>query len=181
MKSATSKRVAKAAATEAPVRILFIETCPSLSGNSKLTYHVGFDTDIQLRIHSNTGAGFFSKEWVAMKTILEALPAAPFTSQHLTKVINGQSLNTPGFLLAALKSEGLVQHSKAKRRRWERADPAAFLARVKPLIASGADLSADATPKKLGRAPAAKKSAPPTKSKVMAARMPKFAAETTAN
>ena len=179
MKSAKPKRVAKAADTESPVRILFIETCPSLSGNSKLTYHVGFDSDIQLRIHSNTGTGFFDKSWVAMKAILEALPAAPFTSQHLTKVINGQSLNTPGFLMAALKSEGLVQHSKAKRRRWERADPAAFLARVKPLI-DGVDLSVDATPKKVGRAPTAKKSAPVTKTKVMAARMPKFAAETAA-
>jgi len=55
------------------------------------------------------------------------------------------------------------------------------LARVKPLIDPGVDLSVDATPKKVGRAPAVKKSLLVTKTKVMAARMPKFAAETAAH
>ena len=44
------------------MRVLSTGTCDTLSGSSKLTYHIGCmpDGEIYLRVHSNTGGGFFS-------------------------------------------------------------------------------------------------------------------------
>ena len=44
------------------MRVLSTGTCEILSGSSKLTYHIGSmpDGEIYLRIHNNTGGGFFS-------------------------------------------------------------------------------------------------------------------------
>ena len=54
------------------LRILKTGNCPSLSGKSKLTYHIGCTSEfeIQFRVFSNTGSGFFSNEWVSLNSIL---------------------------------------------------------------------------------------------------------------
>jgi hypothetical protein len=49
-------------------------------------------------------------------------------------------MNSPGFLFAALKQEGLVQASKDKARCYERGDLKEFMAGIKAL----SDLTADA-------------------------------------
>jgi hypothetical protein len=43
-------------------------------------------------------------------------------------------VNTPGFLLAVLKHEGLVQPSVEQPRCYERTDPSAFYAELKDLL-----------------------------------------------
>ena len=50
------------------MRVLATGTCETLSGSSKLTYHIGRmpDGEIYLRVHGNTGGGFFSQEWIAL-------------------------------------------------------------------------------------------------------------------
>ena len=60
------------------------------------------------------------------------------TSFSIFPLIRGKSVNTAGFLLAALKNEGLVRDSKENRRCYERGDPKAFLTGVKTLLDSPA-------------------------------------------
>jgi hypothetical protein len=54
------------------MRVLATGTCDTLTGSSRLTYHVGSlpDGEIYLRVHSNTGGGFFSQEWIALQDIM---------------------------------------------------------------------------------------------------------------
>ena len=60
-----------------------------------------------IRIVSNTGGGFFSLEWLSVKKILDTLqscdPDASITSIVLNPLFRGRSVNTPAFLVAALK------------------------------------------------------------------------------
>jgi hypothetical protein len=79
---------------EANVRILKIHSCPSVSGKSTLTYHIGCteEGDIQFRIHANTNAGFFSNEWLPLSTLQGALAKStgPFTSVVLAPLFRGE-------------------------------------------------------------------------------------------
>ena len=138
---------------ESAVRILSVHSCPTISGKSKLTYHLGVvDSDVQIRVYANSGGGFFSKEWISLKSILKLLPAnVPFTSRVLHEIFQGKSMNSAGFLLAVLKHEGLITSSKAKRRCWDRVDPKDFLSKVKAIIDSPADLKADDKPAIAGK------------------------------
>ena len=42
-------------------------TCDTITKKSKLTYQIGTlpDGEVYLRIHKNSGNGFFSREWVS--------------------------------------------------------------------------------------------------------------------
>jgi hypothetical protein len=118
------------------VRIVKTASCATVSGKSRITYDVGCtpDAEIQLRISANTGGGMFSDGWVSLQAVRKALAGAPsgeITSHHLHALYAGRSVNTPPFLLAALVNEGLLLPSKSKRRCYECADDAAFLAAVK--------------------------------------------------
>lgn len=146
----------EAIATPAPVtppavRIVKISTCPSLSGKSTLTYHLGCTgkAEIQIRVAANSGGGFFSVEWIALNTIQKVFaripPDRPITSYPLQQLFRGKSVNTPSFLMAVLKHEGLVVPMTDKRRRFECVDPAAFIAMVKGLAASAIDLKVEDT------------------------------------
>lgn len=137
---------------ESAVRILSVHSCPTISGKSKLTYHLGVvDSEVQIRVYANSGGGFFSKEWISLKSILKLLPAnVPFTSRVL-RMFQGKSMNSAGFLLAVLKHEGLVIPSKAKLRCWDRVDPKDFLSKVKTIIDSPVDLKADDKPAVVGK------------------------------
>ena len=130
-------------APESVVRILKVATCSSVSGKSKLTYHVGCaaDSELQFRIFGNSAAGAFNQDWVSLSAIRQAVAKAPgekeITSFHLHPLYRGKSVNTPSFLLAVLKSEGLVQSSTTKRRCHEWVDEARFVAEMKAWAASG--------------------------------------------
>lgn len=126
----------KTAVPEGEVRVLAVETCPSITRKSKLTYHVGIlGSEIQLKIHANSGGGFFSEEWVPLSDIVDRLPpAGPFTSRVLNTLFTGKSTNTPGFLMAVLRNEGLVQPSTAKRRCWELGNVMAFEQQVEAMM-----------------------------------------------
>ena len=135
---ATKKPVSKS------MRILKLGTCPSLSGASNLAYHVGYDTEIHLRIWGNSGGGLFGREWVSLAS-LQASLVAPVTAGTLKRagVCKGKSANTPGFLLAVLKAEGLVEpletggHTKA--------DPSGFLTEIGKLIDAGTEIQVPPT------------------------------------
>lgn len=131
---------------EANVRILKSASCPSLSGRSTLTYQIGTDAtqegleEIYFRIQTNTGKGLFNNDWVSSSTIQKVFEAFPenatVTSVSLNEIFNGKSVNTAGFLLAALKAEGLVIAMQGKRRYYERASSEAFVNEMNRLIAT---------------------------------------------
>ena len=139
------------------IRVLATGTCDTLTGSSQLTYHIGClpDGEVYIRIHGNTGGGFFSQEWIALQDILRALEKRPsgkaITSILLNPLFKGKSANTPGFLLAVLLHEKVVRSMQGKLRRHELMDPSVFTDRVEKLLASGgksARKPARSTPKK---------------------------------
>jgi len=152
MKSATSNPESVVSSTA--IRILKVATCPSLSGKSTLTYHIGCTSksEIQFRVYANSNAGFFSQEWVLLSSIQKAFDTSPsstpITAFILYPLFKGKSLNTPYFLFSALKNEGLVQPSEIVKRCYDRIDPKAFIAEVKALIASTVSFKPDDKPQK---------------------------------
>jgi len=126
------------------IRVLKIATCPTNSGRAKLAYHVGCNPehDIYFRVTANTGGGLFSPEWVSLKTMLATLEVAhkPIASYPLLKLLNGRSINTPAFLMAAMKSEGVVRSLEGKIRGYEIVDNELFITEMRALIDSGVNL-----------------------------------------
>ena len=94
------------------IRILKEATCPSLSERSTLTYQIGCNdnNDILFRIHKNSGSGKYNREWIAAGDMLEMIYEAkkPFSWKVLYPLVEGKSVNTACFLMAALKSERLI-------------------------------------------------------------------------
>jgi hypothetical protein len=136
------------------MRVLSTGTCDTLSGSSRLTYHIGCapDGEIYLRVHSNTGGGFFSQEWIALRDILTALKkrpdGRPITSILLMPLYRGRSANTPGFLLSVLLHEKVVRSMQGKLRRHQLADPSVFTDKVQKLMAAaGANVKGKAAQK----------------------------------
>jgi hypothetical protein len=125
------------------MRVLATGTCDTLSGSSRLTYHIGCmpDGEIYLRVHSNTGGRFFSQEWISLRDILTALKkrpeGKPITSILLNPLSRGKSVNTPGFLLAVLLHEKVVRSMQGKLRRHQLMDPSVFTEKVEKLMAAG--------------------------------------------
>ncbi|WP_295624062.1 hypothetical protein [uncultured Nitrosomonas sp.] len=138
----------KRVTTESDIRILKVATCPSLSGKSTLTYQIACnaESDIQFRIVANTGGGFFSKEWITLDTILEAFNERkgdkPIVSLLLYPLFQGKSLNTPAFLLAVLKQEGLVSPLEDNPKHYTQLPSDAFMAEVEKLMQTAIDPTA---------------------------------------
>lgn len=122
-----------------PIQVLKQGSCPTTSGKSQLTYEVGIDDSdgIHLKISGNDGGGFWSPEQVAFTDIQAALKAWPedqgVTSMTFRKIFRGKSANTPGFLIAVLCAEGIIQPMGDKKRVHQACDPQAFLASVQAL------------------------------------------------
>ena len=167
--------MASAVIADSDVRTLSSQACPSITGKSKLTYHLGMHgSKPVIRIHSNTGPGFFNDEWIDVSKVIDTLPkAGPFTSFTLRVVFKGRSMNSRAFLMAALRNEGVVQRSTEKPRCWERADIDAFLAKFEvvgksssPALSQPSSRMAtgEKQPKPASKKPVAKPAAPaPTK------------------
>ena len=121
------------------LRILKKATCPTLSGKSKLVYMIGCDdeNEVFLRIYSNDAGGFHSTEWVALDKIQQALKKNPeeITSLALYGLFRGKSVNTPSFMLAVCKHEGLVRAKKGRQRKHELSDPQPVMDHIDKLIA----------------------------------------------
>ncbi len=126
------------------MRIIKIASCPTCSGKANLTYHFGCtqDNQVHIRIVENSGGGFFSEEWVPLNATLAALDKAPqpITAIPFINLFIGKSVNTPGFLLAVLKHEGLVKLLEGKVRGYEKLDSEAFMGEVNKLVSSDVDL-----------------------------------------
>ncbi|MDO8270434.1 MAG: helix-turn-helix domain-containing protein [Gammaproteobacteria bacterium] len=129
-KAPTKAKPTKATPAEAPenaIKVLKKGSCPSLSDTGMLSYEVGADDsgETYYRITANNAGGFFSKEWVAWSKIYAACNQCDWlTSIHLRSLFNGKSVNTAGFLLAALKDQGLIQRREGKSRHYVLTDKA---------------------------------------------------------
>lgn len=140
------------ATPELTIRVLKKGLCQSLSGKSKLTYEIGCNAEsaIYFRVVSNSGSGFFSNEWIAADSIGMALgESSNITSFTLHSIFKGRSLNNGGFLLAALKHEGLVWASGDKVRSYQLGDPGKFMDEMKLLMDKPADAPAEVKHKKV--------------------------------
>ena len=145
-KSAPKKKTVKSTPRKAKLEepaltMLQTSKCQTLSGKSTLTCHVGADDKghVYIRIHSNTGGGHFSNEWIPVEritTILSKLPSdQPITSLHLFPLFTRQSVNTPGFLLALLLNEKVLEPFQGKKRQYSYAGTDVFLAKINKLKA----------------------------------------------
>lgn len=136
MKSAAVKN------DESAVRIVKVGHCPSLSGKSKLTYEIGSagKDDIRVRVVGNSATGAFNPDWIGLDAIEEAFAkhrkGEPITAVTLDHLFRGKSMNTPFFVWAVLKAEGLVKAAKDSPRGYERVDPREFVARVQTQLQS---------------------------------------------
>ena len=133
------------------LRILKIANCGSLSGRSTLTYHIGVietNSEIQLRLFHNTAKGYFCKDWVSMALIDLLLSEANiFSSGDVQRLFfQGKSVNSGGFVLAALRHEGLIRTSEGSLRSYERLDPSAWHEEIAALIEAGVSLSEHQAP-----------------------------------
>jgi hypothetical protein len=165
---AEAKTVSTKDKNENPIQILKEATCPTSSGKSTLTYQVGKDKSgaIYLKVFGNDGGGFWSPEWVAYTSVAQSISDWPndqgITSMAFRKVFRGKSANTPGFLVAVLCAEKILEPVGDKKRVHQACDPATFLASLEePPQATGKKPATKAkTPAK-----AKSKAAPKTKAK----------------
>ena len=133
------------------MRILKINTCPSLSGRSQLTYHIGCDAEgeIHFRVVANTGSGQFNADWVKLSMVEQLLSehsaTKPITSAILHPIFRFKSSNSPAFLFAALKAESMVLHGETKESSYTLGDITAFKQTMSALIAGDTDLRVPST------------------------------------
>ena len=121
------------------IRIIKVASCPSLSSKSTLTYNIGSNeqSEMLIRVQANSGGGYFNQDWVALDDIQKAIEKVPhITSFSLRQMYPGKSMNSPGFLLAVLKAEGLVKLKGEKERVYIALDAEPFIAEMKALMAS---------------------------------------------
>ena len=114
----------------------------------------------------------FSQEWVAWKDIDRLLKktSSGITAIVLYSLFRGKSVNTPSFLLSALKHEGALKTMKGKSRVHELADPKPFLAEVKELMEAGTDLDPESKSRKT---PVRKRASTPRKKAAPRKRAPR--------
>jgi hypothetical protein len=158
------------------MRVLTSGTCETLTGSTRVSYHVGSmpDSKIYLRVHGNTGGGFFSNEWIAYEGILQAFKKRPagkaITSILLHPLLKGRSVNTPAFLLAVLLHEKILRPVPGKLRRHELVSDSAFLEKVDRLRSGGGDANGKTSGKPAGSAPRKKRPATSSRKKAKAVR-----------
>ena len=149
MKAGTEKKYAKGRKAVVPAmpaqeaapeptaiapRIVKRGTCPTLNGKGELAYEIGVDGrgGVHLRVVENSGSGSFSDEWVGFRNIQAAFDRAPksepVSAHMLFPLFRGMSSNCCYFCTAVLKSEGLLRPSEKRKKRFDRVDPAAWLA-----------------------------------------------------
>ena len=133
---ATAKKETPKKTEDPSIEIINTEKCKTLSGKSTLTYHLGRGKtdDLLIRIYSNTNEGFFSNEWISLNAILGILEKQgtdlSFTSFLFSGLYRGLSVNTPGFLVAALLNEKVLVLEKGKQRKYLFSSAAALLAKI---------------------------------------------------
>ena len=132
-KESTARKTDK---NEPDLQIIQTSKCQTVSNKSTLTYNIALDdkNQVYIRIIGNTGGGYFSNEWISLDNITSILSDVPadhtITSINLIPLFKGKSVNTPGYLLAALVSEGLLSANQEKKRHYAYSGTEKLLAKV---------------------------------------------------
>lgn len=106
---------------EIAIKVLKSAETTSLTGTGVLSYEIGKDDsgETYYRITANNAGGFFSKEWVSWTKIYAGINGHdPITSILFRGLFRGKSVNTAGFLLAALKDQKLIACKAGKSRHY---------------------------------------------------------------
>jgi hypothetical protein len=118
--------------------------CDSLSRMSKLTYEFGVsgEAEVVMRIVGNSGSGMFSNDWVSTREVLNIL-RVPLYQESVASVAFrplyvGKSINTPSFLMAALRNEEVITPHPTNRRGYQVTAVSAFEERLAGLLGEGA-------------------------------------------
>jgi len=113
-----------------PIEVICTGTCESLSGRSDLTFAIGRhseDGTLHLAITGNSGGGMWCKNWCSASDIQDVvLGEGELTAKSFHVLHAGRSINTGGFILAALKELGLIRVSEANSRLHEHAPSSTF-------------------------------------------------------
>lgn len=131
------------------LRVLSVASCPSLSGRSNLIFQIGCDEErsIHMRVVENSGKGYFNKNWISFKAINDLLlEDTPLTFNTLQPLYAGLSINNAGFLLAALKSAGVVELDPENPRVHKRAAVEDFVSGINALAETETSLGDNARP-----------------------------------
>jgi hypothetical protein len=120
-------------------KIIKTATTPSLSGACDLQYQLRLSEsgDLCLRIHSSTGTGLYSRQWISLDEAWKCLTDwdhGPVTALALFPLWKYRSINTAGFVLAVLVSLELLTPSEEKKRHWDLASEDQYQATVQALI-----------------------------------------------
>lgn len=106
-----------------PIETIHTGECPSLSGQSTLTYAIGRhpeDQSLHLRIVANSGGGMFCDEWASGSAIDALVQSCPvLISRSMCELHAGRSINTGGFVLSVLKHLGYVRVNAENSRHHE--------------------------------------------------------------
>ncbi|MDO9518965.1 MAG: hypothetical protein Q7L19_01980 [Pseudohongiella sp.] len=109
------------ATPELNIKVIKSAETTSLTGTGVLCYEIGKDDsgETYYRITANNAGGFFSKEWVSWTKIYAGINGHdPITSILFRGLFRGKSVNTAGFLLAALKDQKLIACKAGKSRHY---------------------------------------------------------------
>ena len=102
-----------------PIEVVYQGDCPSLSERSTITYAVGRHPDgtLHFRLVGNSGGGMFCDEWIP-GTEIDAVVVGhtELTSRSFQVLKPGRSTNTAGFVMAAIKSLGLIRNNAENTR-----------------------------------------------------------------
>ncbi len=103
-----------------PIQVIHEGQCESLSGRSTLTFAVGRHPEtraLHLRIVGNTGGGMWCDEWIPGSEIDVVVMGDPeLTSRSFQALKPNRSTNTAGFVMAAVKSMGLIRNNAENTR-----------------------------------------------------------------
>ena len=135
------------------MRVLSTGTCDTLSGSSRLTYHIGScRTARSTCVCTATPAAASSSGVDLAAGHPDGTEEASGREAHHVHPVNasfrGRSANTPGFMLAVLLHEKVVRSMQGKLRRHQLADPSVFTDKVQKLMAAaGANVKGKAAQK----------------------------------
>jgi hypothetical protein len=120
-------------------KVIVTASTTSLSSTCDLKYQLGLSDsgDLGARIHSSSGTGFYSHQWISLDEAWKCLTDwdhGPVTALALFPLWKYRSINTAGFILAMLVSLELLTPSEEKKRHWDLVSEDQYQATVQALM-----------------------------------------------
>lgn len=133
---------------EEQIRVLKTASCVTVSGRSKIEYTIGCDHSktIYLRIAGNTGRGIFSRAWIPITQFVPFLTKEEVvTAKMMRSAFDGMSVNTLGFIIAALIREGFLKGSDTEKHKYLPLKPSEFHTRLHAFTDNGLSMPGKGT------------------------------------